>query len=157
MSRGLDSILADTLGGFAADALLRADHAEERGSINDFSETAFGQVIELAATAPGTGFLMIWAHLNAEYDFNSVDGADVDLDCRIAVDGEAVSIVVDQEFAKVEGGTNSGESIAVSTVTPVDSGSRTVALECRTTGAGAVFVKARSLSTLYVPFGSVTR
>jgi hypothetical protein len=147
---GLESRVAE------AEALVellavQQNHAEERGSINDFSETAFTSMVDLGTVAPADGFLMVWANLNAEYDINTEGDANVDLDCRIVVDGVASSITVDQEFARVAGGTNSGESVAVTTVVPVSAGDRSVALECRTTGAGLVFVKARSLTTLFVP------
>ncbi len=128
----------------------RQNHAEERATINDFAEAEFTEMVALETDAPTDGFLMLWATLNAEYDFNSEGGANVDLDCRISVDGAASSIVVDQEFARVEGGTNSGESMAVQTVVPVNRGARSAALECRTTGAGMVFVKARALTSLFV-------
>lgn len=129
---------------------VQQNHAEERGSINDFSETAFTSVVELGTVAPSDGFLMIWGNLNAEYDITSEGDANVDLECRIAVDGVASSIVVDQEFAAVAAGTNSGESVAVTTVAPVAAGARAAALECRTTGSGLVFVKQRSITTLFV-------
>jgi hypothetical protein len=129
---------------------VQQNHAEETSSVNDFAETSFTPLVELGTVAPHAGYLMVWANLNAEYDITSEGDANVDLECRIAVDGVASSIVVDQEFAKVAGGTNSGESVAVATVVPVDAGDRSAALECRKTGGGLVFVKSRSLTTLFV-------
>jgi hypothetical protein len=152
LESGLD---ANTLNGFSADQIVRAGYAEEIGSLNDFSTPDFESIVGLTVTAPSAGFLMIWTSINAEYDFNSRPD-NVDMDCQIELDGERASIVVDQEFAEVPGGTNSGESIAFSTMTPVSRDVHDVDITCRTTGAGAVFVKQRSVMTLFVPFEDTT-
>jgi hypothetical protein len=146
---------ADTLGGLSPADLLRASHSREVVPINDFAAISFTAVLSTTADAPGDGLLMIWASLNAEYDFDSA-GANADLECRIAVDGVAESILVDQEFASIPTGVNSGESVSIDTVVPVAVGNRDIDLECRVAGSGQVFIKARSLSTLYVPFGDVS-
>lgn len=146
---------ARTLNGLAANQIVRAGYAEELESLGDFSTRAFESIVGLTVTAPSTGFLMIWASINAEYDFSSQPD-NVDLECRIELDGERASIVIDQEFADVAAGTNSGESIAFSTMTPVSGDVHDVDVTCRTTGLGSVFVKQRSVMTLFVPFEDTT-
>jgi len=129
---------------------VQQNHATETASIDNFAENDFTSMVGLGVVAPFDGFLMVWADLNAEYDISSDAGTNADLECRIALDGADSSILVDQEFADVAGGTNSGESIAVSTVVPVSAGSHTVDLQCRRSGSAQLFVKQRALTTLFV-------
>jgi len=143
---------AGKVDGYNANELTRSRYVQTTGEIDDFDSGPFTPILTGSATAPKDGILLIWANVNAEWDITSVAGSNADLDVQIFVDGVAAGVIIDQEFTDV--GSNSGESINVSVAVPVTAGDHTVTIQARRVGGSLIYIKARSLVTLYEPFGN---
>jgi len=148
---GLD---ADKLDGLHASDLIRAAYAESTTTKDNWRSTSYDTLVSKSVTVPANGILLIWAAYNGAWDIDSSTDSYIFVQSRITVGGVEKGITQMTEFwdnltaLDLE---NTTHAIAV----PVTAGSTTVALEARLySGSAYAVIMARSLTTLFVPFGN---
>jgi len=140
---------ADRLDGYHVNQLVRATTATSTAVNDSFDTCAFTTLLSKSVTAPRKGILMVWGTIEAARDSDDPDKSVIQ--ARATVDGSAATTVqqIGMEFL----GQGDG-SLAVSGAVPVLAGARTVALQAQECTAGVAFIRDKSLTTLFVPFGN---
>lgn len=118
--------------------------------LNDFTTNTYAAIVSTSITAQSAGVLFIVGTVGAEDDASLAGNGN--LKYQIAVDG----VVLNDNERELEydaAVSASGESGAVTAVTPVTAGGHTVSLVARDSGTGS-FIYVREISAIFIPNGS---